>query len=603
MDIIQKFIENNQLSESLFAKIFTEKKDLELKYDINIDTAKTNGDKILITPIFNNLYQKEELFNQAIEELNWSNIFKKHSINFKNILDRIYVISHALLIHECLHVIFTNFTLKIPDTIPKVHKPIIHTINNIIEDAYIEKAGQKKFKTTAYYLNLLRTIIAFKENQEQNNSTNEKSELTSPALTRYLNYMITKILYPRTNQLPPDEDIIEAIKETTKLFQKGITQENGEKRLSYSIKIYEKLIELGFELDNYKEPNRIIISQEIKNSDSDSTGQDYNLDLNNEETSDSEKEAQDIQDSLNSFAESLKESIVEAKKEEINQKASKKEQNIIQYNENIHKDITIQENILSPKKSNIQKYKNIKNKNLSIIKKYKQKFSNLLKAKITTYDGKYKFGSRLNSKNFSDPKRKYWAKKSEELENAEVTIQILIDGSGSMYGSKLYNAINASIIIHEILEANNIRHSIAEFRGYEYRKVQHNVLLKFNHKPNDKYNLLELDSNNGNRDGLALLWGMKKLQLQPEENKILIIISDGIPADYDYSGNVAIQDIKNIEKQCEKNKIKLIAIALEDNNNEIYKNLKTYYKNILQCKNPERLPESLANLINSLLEK
>ncbi len=369
--------------------------------------------------------------------MNWSNIFKKHSINFKNILDRIYVISHALLIHECLHVIFTNFTLKIPDTIPKVHKPIIHTINNIIEDAYIEKAGQKKFKTTAYYLNLLRTIIAFKENQEQNNSTNEKSELTSPALTRYLNYMITKILYPRTNQLPPDEDIIEAIKETTKLFQKGITQENGEKRLSYSIKIYEKLIELGFELDNYKEPNRIIIRQ---------------------------------------LCRIIKRIYCRSEKRRNKSKSIKK-----------------------------------RTKHYPIQRKYTQRynysrkytFSQKIKyTKITTYDGKYKFGSRLNSKNFSDPKRKYWAKKSEELENAEVTIQILIDGSGSMYGSKLYNAINASIIIHEILEANNIRHSIAEFRGYEYRKVQHNVLLKFNHKPNDKYNLLELDSNNGNRDGL-----------------------------------------------------------------------------------------------------
>lgn len=629
-NIIQEFIDNNKASELLFTKIFTEKNNIDLKYDPTIDTARTNGELILITPTFQNLYEREDLFNISIQNLKWTNIFKKHSINFNNITDRLYMISHALLIHECLHIIFTDFTLKLPNTIPESHKPIIHSISNIIEDAYIEKAGTIKFKSITYYLTLLRELISLLDNEKHEN-IKSKNTSSLPPLTRYLNYMIGKILYPKTKQEPPDKDILKAIKETTELFDKGILQKNGYERQNYSIKIYEKLIELGLKPEDYTPPTKIIISHESQNSNTQSKGLEYELDdtttntntqqdkneiseNNNINHKDSENNNQDKKEALHNteektnqelekFAQNLKEDIIEAQKKEITEKASTKERNLIKYNDKLHHNITIIENILTPEKRNVEKYNSIKQKSTSIINKYKHKFSELLQAKTSIYDGKYIIGSKMSSKNFSNSKKKYWNKKTDEIEQTEITIQILVDGSGSMYGTKLQNAIKATIIIHEILEANNISHSIAEFRGYSNTQVEHNILLKFNHKANDKYNLIKLNAFNGNRDGLALLWAMKKLKNQKEENKIIIIISDGCPADYDYCGQVTIKDIKNIEKQCDKNKIKLIAIALEDGKNEIYENLKKYYKNILHCNKPETLPETLAKLITDLLKE
>ena len=95
---------------------------------------------------------------------------------------------------------------------------------------------------------------------------------------------------------------------------------------------------------------------------------------------------------------------------------------------------------------------------------------------------------------------------------------------------------------------------------------------------------------------------MQKLQKQPEPKKILIIISDGAPTEYD-SYQEAHADIRDVQKNAEKKKIPVLAIALEENSEYIYNCLKEYYKHIIKCNKPNELPKILIKEINKQINR
>ena len=53
---------------------------------------------------------------------------------------------------------------------------------------------------------------------------------------------------------------------------------------------------------------------------------------------------------------------------------------------------------------------------------------------------------------------------------------------------------------------------------------------------NDRYRLMDMMNRNGNRDGAALRFVAEHLAKRPENRKLLILISDGQPADTGYRG-------------------------------------------------------------------
>ena len=56
---------------------------------------------------------------------------------------------------------------------------------------------------------------------------------------------------------------------------------------------------------------------------------------------------------------------------------------------------------------------------------------------------------------------------------------------------------------------------------------------------NDRYRLMDMMNRNGNRDGAALRFVAEHLAKRPENRKLLILISDGQPADTGYRGTEA----------------------------------------------------------------
>ena len=61
---------------------------------------------------------------------------------------------------------------------------------------------------------------------------------------------------------------------------------------------------------------------------------------------------------------------------------------------------------------------------------------------------------------------------------------------------------------------------------------------------NDKYRLMDISARGSNRDGAALRYVAEQLSKREEEVRILILVSDGQPADSGYSGTAAEEDLR-----------------------------------------------------------
>lgn len=65
---------------------------------------------------------------------------------------------------------------------------------------------------------------------------------------------------------------------------------------------------------------------------------------------------------------------------------------------------------------------------------------------------------------------------------------------------------------------------------------------------NDKYRLMDISARGSNRDGAALRYVAEQLSKREEEVRILILVTEGQPADSGYSGTAAEEDLRGIEQ-------------------------------------------------------
>ena len=117
-------------------------------------------------------------------------------------------------------------------------------------------------------------------------------------------------------------------------------------------------------------------------------------------------------------------------------------------------------------------------------------------------------------------------------------VYVLVDNSGSMgWGSKRSKrawANRALAVIEEGFKKIAPMKIVAfDAQGADY--VTHEVIKGWNerHSENCSYNFLTKGrSGNGNKDGYSIRVAKEELMRRPEEDKLLIVLSDGAPTDY-----------------------------------------------------------------------
>lgn len=135
--------------------------------------------------------------------------------------------------------------------------------------------------------------------------------------------------------------------------------------------------------------------------------------------------------------------------------------------------------------------------------------------------------------------------------NTEFVVDILMDASGSQRDRQGQVALQA-YILSESLSNHGIPHRITSFCTFwDYTVLQR--FREYDAPRSENRRVLDFTTSASNRDGLAIRAAGDTLLQRPEENKILIVLSDGRPNDiivnrpnsrnpHTYCGEYAIRD-------------------------------------------------------------
>jgi cobaltochelatase CobT len=212
--------------------------------------------------------------------------------------------------------------------------------------------------------------------------------------------------------------------------------------------------------------------------------------------------------------------------------------------------------------------------------------------------------------------------KNHDYQNT--TLTLLLDNSGSMRGMPIVVSAMSCQIIANILEKFGVKTEIIGFTTVDWKGGKVKKLWEISGRPREPGRLNQLRHivykhskqsfkkskiNLGlmlkegllkeNIDGEALLFAKARLMQQPEQRKILVVISDGNPVDdstnsangYDILSWHLQQVIWQIEKQ---KKIELIGIGIGHD-------LQRFYKNSITIDNPQDLGNVLITKISAAL--
>lgn len=611
----------NRRIEEDFAQVLTENEKVRLFF-INENDAYTDGRNIVVDPAMGEVFADVNALCRTEDYLRLGRLVSN------DMWFALRMIVRGQNIHECLHVLYTDFPLKVKDdsrSTSKARLKALALIANIIEDSFIEAAGCSVFDNLELYLKFHRVALLFTntpiDGTVDSAFSKEISQAMEPLpLAEYLDYMATFLLYPMIWKGEPPETIASYVAQTKQLFLDGSACGNPKERFIYAQRIFDIIESLIPQNEENIDDRRLIkmlsgikthAAQSKTINEVHSKGRQVNiarrlfLDINGNMLDGQDFSGQ-VSEAVKGFAKdkTIALKIIMAVPITIEWIGG-------QFDcASIHKNITIIETKPKPNLNLKKAYQNIYNKYHININAYNSRFTQLLKAKIPVREEKRLFGSGITSTRLADVKKRYWYSNAEDYGVPDIAVLLLIDGSGSMEGARRESAMISSVILHEVLKKQNITHAIVEHRAvYDKPCVKHNILIDFSYSDEEKYNILSLKADDGTREGLSLYWAEQYLASKTvAENKLIIVLSDGLPThgvdgDGCYLPPVSIKDTANAASKIMKRGTKIIAVALDDNDSEgaCYELLKDIYPVTVDCSDLRRLTGQLLEIVSKQL--
>lgn len=615
----------NRSREENFAQTFSENDDARLFF-INENQAFTDGRNIIVDPASDDLYADIKALDDTEKYLKWEPCISNDAWM------ALRMITRAQTLHECLHLLYTTFppeASRDPKCNTQNKKKAMALISNIIEDSYIEAVGSSVYDNVELYLKFGRVSRlflthesegtvdkVFKRKKTEDNTIEERDPIASgEAIKEYLDYMATMLLYPMVKQKEPKEFIKSYVEQTRQLFMDGSKAASPDERYRYSQEIFTIILSIipADEDADISSGSDLLSGIKTHLTDTSTMGQIERKGKTQEVTTrlfvDLDGNAKEMSDD-NEVLISLVKGWADEKAEAyyiISYTGHEELFTGSKYDCSVmHKDIKI--NQIHPKiNMNLKKaYQNIKAHYQVNINSYNGRFAQLLKARVPGREDGYIFGSGIASKQFGDIKKRYWYRNTLGVEIPELAIMLLIDGSGSMSGARRNAALQSSVILHEVLKKQGIEHAIVEHRAhFEDPEIDINILVDFNARDEQKYNLMQITANGDNRDALALFWAERYMNQSSHcDNKLIIVLSDGYPAhEYDeYYPPVSSQDTANAVTKITNRGTNIIAVALNDDEAfDCYEALKNIYPNLIACDDLGRLTGQLLTVISKQL--
>jgi len=178
-----------------------------------------------------------------------------------------------------------------------------------------------------------------------------------------------------------------------------------------------------------------------------------------------------------------------------------------------------------------------------------------------------------------------------------IAITVLVDSSGSMSGRKYEHACASAVLLNESL--GNTLHIPLEIVGFtEWSTQPVNIV----HRTHDSKLLsrdtlvksLELAGGclASNPDGENVNWAYERLLRRKEKRKLMIVISDGQPADCGQRGDPAVY-LKHVVSTIEREKrVEIYAVGVQD------EAVKHFYKDYSIIQSSDQLEPTLLQLID-----
>ena len=213
-------------------------------------------------------------------------------------------------------------------------------------------------------------------------------------------------------------------------------------------------------------------------------------------------------------------------------------------------------------------------------------------------------GKKLDMRAIADPggavyKRTFPGKKTDAV------VCVLVDNSGSMIGHRIEAAKVAALTLYDFCRKAGIPILVYGHHtdGYDHRDpseetVYFHSYAEFEEDRNDRLRIVTMENDGSNRDGAALLFMANKLLKRPEKQKLLFLISDGLPNATRYFGSYATADLKKIKEKLGKKGILFQAAAIGWDKEAIRKIYGNAYLDISSLEQlPIRLTKQLAKLL------
>ena len=194
---------------------------------------------------------------------------------------------------------------------------------------------------------------------------------------------------------------------------------------------------------------------------------------------------------------------------------------------------------------------------------------------------------------------KVFCKNALPSEAPELAVGLLLDESGSMSSCERATYARASaIILYDFCDALDIPimvygHSTGMGTVDLYSYAEFDAIDRM-----DRYRMMDICARSSNRDGAALRYVAEQLSKRSEDMKLLILVSDGQPADSGYYGTAAEEDLRGIKQEYRRKGVHLIAAAIGDDKESIER---IYGDSFLDISDLTKLPVALTAMVKRFI--
>ena len=208
-------------------------------------------------------------------------------------------------------------------------------------------------------------------------------------------------------------------------------------------------------------------------------------------------------------------------------------------------------------------------------------------------------GRRLDAHALFRSDGKVFTKNALPSQPPGMAVGLLLDESGSMSSCDRATYARASaIILYDFCQALRVPvmvygHSTGGSGVEVYSYSEFDAIDR-----EDKYRLVDISARGSNRDGAALRFVAERLSHRPEELKLLILVSDGQPADTGYYGTAAEEDLRGIQQEYRRKGILFVAAAIGDDKENMER---IYGDSFLDITDLNQLPVKLTQVVKRFL--